>query len=41
MEAPAPDNAAAAIDTFLAFKAQNPVKQQRINIKELIEDGRA
>lgn len=31
---------AGAIDAFLAFKAAHPVKQ-RINIRELIEDGRA
>ena len=31
---------AGAIDAFLAFKAAHPVKQ-RINIRELFEDGRA
>jgi prevent-host-death family protein len=31
---------AGAIDAFLAFKTAHPVKQ-RINIRELIEDGRA
>ena len=33
-------DAAAAIDAFLAFKSAHPVKQ-RVNVRELIEDGRA
>lgn len=40
IDAPAPSDAAAAIDAFLAFKAAHPVTQ-RVNVRELIEDGRA
>ena len=35
----ASSDAAAAIDAFLAFKAAHPVNQ-RVNIRESIEDGR-
>ena len=37
---PAIADASAAIDAFLAFKAAHPVRQ-RVDIRELIEDGRA
>jgi prevent-host-death family protein len=40
VDAPAASDAAAAIDAFLAFKEAHPVKRP-INIRELIEDGRA
>lgn len=40
IDAPTVTDAAAAIDAFLAFKSAHPVKQ-RVNVRELIEDGRA
>ena len=38
-EASLPKNAAAAIDRFLAFKKENPVRG-KVDIKALIEEGR-
>jgi prevent-host-death family protein len=40
IDAPKTTDTAAAIDAFLAFKSAHPVKQ-RVNVQELIEDGRA
>lgn len=40
-EAARPTNAAAAIERFRAFMRENPVTAGNVNVRDLIEEGRA
>ena len=40
-EAARPTNAAAAIERFQAFMRENPVAARNVNVRELIDEGRA
>lgn len=40
-EAARPTNAAAAIERFQAFMRANPVSVRNVNVRELIDEGRA
>ena len=40
-EAARPGNAAAAIERFQAFMRENPVAARNIDVRELIDEGRA
>ena len=40
-EAARPSNAAAAIERFQAFMRENPVAARNVNVRELIDEGRA